>query len=482
MKKVNTLLIGVGYHARRIYVPCFKDNELVNLVACLDLKSQEEKIKTFLKNKNIKTTCYFTDNYILSDELNKQELKQLKEIIKKHEIQAVVISTEPLAHFKYAKWALQNDLNILLDKPITTEVDVSINENRARKLFSDYKYLSEKYKKKLKTKNLVFMLQAQRRFHDGFVVARDKIKEMTQMTNCPVTSIVSFHSDGQWRFPKEIIEQNYHPYNQGYGKMSHSGYHSLDIAIWFAEASLVLEKKWDNFNLYTQFVRPSDFLIQLNKDDYIKLFPNLDKKLLNNKIVKKVTNIKGELDAFTNISLKKGDAIVTNITCNTVHNGFSQRNWVDAIGRDLYKGNGRIRHESYIIEQGPFQSIVLNSFQSEEISKSNIHPYETGGEYHFDIHLFRNNVLFPDCKPYQYINMKKLRPIVEKHGYSRGHQEDARRACNLEFFSAIINNMPISKQTSNFLNHALTTQILSSIYLSASKQNKGKDGVVKQII
>jgi predicted dehydrogenase len=482
MKKVNTLLVGAGYHARRIYIPDLSTNELVNFVACLDLKSQEEKIKTFLKEKQINLDCYFTDNYDLTDFLDDKEIEQLDLIIKKYKIEAVVISTEPLAHFKYAKWAIDNDINVLLDKPITTEIDVSVNEDKAIKLYSDFKYLEEKYKEKLETKNLVFMLQAQRRFHEGFVTVKNKIKEMTEMSNCPVTSIVSFHSDGQWRFPKEIIEQDYHPYNQGYGKMSHSGYHSLDIAMWFAESSLVQDKKWDNFQLYTQFIRPYDFMNQLNKDDYLKLFPNMDKNLLNDEIIKNISNVKGELDAFTNISLKKGDAIITNITCNAVHNGFSQRNWIDVTGRDLYKGNGRIRQESYIIEQGPFQSIIINSFQSEEILKGSSHPYEIGGEYHFDIHLFRNNILFPNSKAYEHISIQKIRPISEEKGYSRGHQEEARRNCNTEFFKAIIEGIPVSNQTSNLLTHNITTKILSSIYLSASEQNNGKNGIVKQVI
>ncbi len=482
MKKINTLLIGAGYHARRIYIPDLNTNELVNLVACLDLKSQEEKIKTFLDDKKIILECYFTDNYNPSDSLDDEEIKQLEIIINTHDIKAVVISTEPLAHFKYVNWALDNNLHVLLDKPITTEIDVSVNEEKALKLYLDFKYLKEKYEEQLKTKNLVFMLQAQRRFHGGFIIVRDKIKEMTKMSNCPVTSITSFHSDGQWRFPKEIIEQDYHPYNKGYGKMSHSGYHSLDIAIWLAESSIVQNKKWDNFQLYAQFVRPSDFLSQINKEDYFKLFPDLDKNILSDEIIKNTSKVKGEIDAFTNISLKKGDAIITNITCNTLHNGFSQRNWIDVSNRDLYKGNGRIRQESYIIEQGPFQSIIINSFQSEEILKSSLSKYEMGGEYHFDIHLFRNSRLFPNMKAYEHIDIDKIMPALEEKGYSRGHQEEARCACNMEFFHAITENIPASSQSSNFLTHDLTTKILSSIYLSASGQNNGKHGIIKEII
>ncbi|PIP61576.1 hypothetical protein COW99_03565 [Candidatus Roizmanbacteria bacterium CG22_combo_CG10-13_8_21_14_all_38_20] len=36
--------------------------------------------------------------------------------------------------------------------------------------------------------------------------------------------------------------------------------------------------------------------------------------------------------------------------------------------KDLYKGNGRLRHESHFIEQGPFQAISFDSYQSKEVN------------------------------------------------------------------------------------------------------------------
>jgi hypothetical protein len=56
--------------------------------------------------------------------------------------------------------------------------------------------------------------------------------------------------------------------------------------------------------------------------------------------------------------------------------------------------------------------------------------------------------------------------------YSRGHQEEARRNCLEEYISAIENNIPPNEQTSNFLDHELSTQILSAIYKSISSQTE----------
>ena len=100
----------------------------------------------------------------------------------------------------------------------------------------------------------------------------------------------------------------------------------------------------------------------------------------------------GEIEAFSNLQFKKGNKVMTNVSINLTHNGFARRDWVTAEGRDLYKGNGRVRHEYHIIEQGPFQCIHFHSYQSKEVDptlKNNL--YEVGGEYHLDIFVFRNS-------------------------------------------------------------------------------------------
>lgn len=47
--------------------------------------------------------------------------------------------------------------------------------------------------------------------------------------------------DTRWRLPAEIVSQDYHPYNQGYGKLSHSGYHCVDMVNCFLRTGMVYE-------------------------------------------------------------------------------------------------------------------------------------------------------------------------------------------------------------------------------------------------
>jgi len=474
----NILLIGCGYHARRIYVPHIIEQSNTKLSAIVDLISQRDIIEKYLSDKSISgVEIAYTGNYEISDVLSEEETMRLDELVERNNINGVIISTEPLAHFKYARWALEKRLHILMDKPITTEFNVSTDKKRAEKIYKDYLILKYLYLEQIKDGSFAFILQAQRRHHEGFRKTRDLIVEMSKRTNCPVTSIEAFHSDGQWRFPKEMLEQNYHPYNQGYGKMSHSGYHSLDIAIWFAQASILdNEKKYDNLEVYSQAVRPADFLHQFTPDDYMRIFPNIVKgDIFSSTELKKMmslgvaANLTGELDAHTLINLKHGDFTITNLGVHAVHNGFSQRSWISAKDKDLYKGNGRVRHESYIIEQGPFQCIIVNSFQSHEIFKSDIEQSAVGGEYHYDIHVFRNSSLFPDLKTYELITMNDMRPMLDRQ-YSRGHQEEARRNCTEEFIATMENRLSPGEQNSNFLDHELSTQILSLLYQSMSSR------------
>ena len=445
-------------------------------VCGLDILSQKDVIEPYLEKNKYSVEMYYT-NDVVQDIVSEDLDNLLKSIKEKHSIDAVIISTEPLMHFKYAKWALENNLNVLMDKPISTERDVSTDLRKAKKLVSDFEELATIYRqKKEQGKVRTFSLMSQRRFHAGYLLARNKIKEVFEKTNCPVTSIQISHSDGQWRFPTEIIEQDYHPYNQGYGKASHSGYHSLDMVNWFVEAALGGEKNIDNADVFSSFVRPNDFIQQLTLDDYRKLFPNFDEfNKYSEEDFTKITKGFGELDVFSNIVFKQGSTALCLGSVNLIHNGFSQRNWVAAAGRDLYKGNGRIRQESHFIEQGPFQSIALLSYQSEEINPNNNNGlHEFGGEWHFDIHVFRNSKLFPEYKSHERFSISDLAEAVMP-GYSRGHQEDARISCIIDFIDSVRDNR---ETQSDILSHERGTRLLAAVYESEIKRSQGENPVV----
>lgn len=481
---VNIMIIGLGPHSKRIYYPiCVKDGKKYGfrLVHCVDLIEKKNDIENYLGELSIKKVemTYVAENERTYDHLHPALEAKLNKIVKEKNITGVIISTEPLAHLQYAAWALKEGLHILMDKPLSTAENITSSLAAVEKIKDDYDFLAECYKKaRIKNDKLTFSLMAQRRWHPAFIEIKRLIGEVFERTNFPISSTTSFHGDGQWRMPTEIIEQNYHPYNQGYGKCCHSGYHSIDIVPWLIRGAENDEKYSDNVDIFSNFSTPIDFINQFNTKDYQKLFSDYDNynKYSDEEFIKKAENF-GEIDAFNLLSFKQGTRQMTLSSINLAHNGCSQRNWVTAEGRDLYKGNGRVRHESHYLEQGPFQSISFTSYQSKEIDLTDKKEdmYNTGGEYHLDIHVFRNNKLFPDWKAYEKITIKDL-DVRILEGKSRGHQEDARRESVLEFISLIKGKK--MQRTSDFFDHRDSTMLLYGIYKSSIKRRKGENPLV----
>ena len=469
------MLIGLGHHARRIYYPIFKElSNKYNLII-VDKKDQEYIINKYIKKINFKpivklfTTNFSTENKNLPNEL----IKNLNDLVSKHKIKGVIISTDPLYHKHYAKWALKNNLSVLMDKPISIYKNISTDSRISGKLTEDYNLLNKLYKKS--NKKVLFSIVSQRRFHKGFIKIKELIDEVFKETNCPITSIQISHSDGQWRLPTEIVDIDYHSYNLGFGKCSHSGYHFFDIINYFFEG-INGNKSINNVDIQSNFMRPIDFLNQITIEDYKSIFNNFNRynKYKLKEYYNKMKNY-GEIDAFINFSFKRDKNVIALGSLNLIHNSFSQRSNVKP-NNDLYKGNGRVRHETYTIQQGPYQCIQIISFQSKEIRKGNKTKYNLGGEYHFEIFVFRNNKLVKKWKNYQKISIKNLQRSYLS-GFSRGHQEDARRFATIEFLD-FLNGKIKKNYVSDFSKHKNSVRIMAGIYKSGALRYNNKNSLV----
>lgn len=474
--KANILLIGFGHHARRIYYPMFEkwgkewDSEIVFGV---DLASQKDTIETYLKfAKNKIELLYLSDDPVNKVKLTKNIELELNKVVKNYSINSVIISTEPLSHVVYAKWALQNGLSILMDKPISTKENMVTSFKQAESIIEDHKVLSNLYKKaKNKNPDIVFSLMIQRRYHKAIEKIQDLIKEVFKHTNCPVTAIQINHGDGQWRTPNEIIDIDYHGFNHGFGVCSHSGYHFFDTLLCLLESAEKKGSEINNVDVFANFLNPSDLMAQLNFGDYKKLFSRFNRyNFYTEKEYLRAVKEYGEVDVFTSFTFKHDKMNVTLGTVNLLHNNFSQRGWLNLKGRDLYKGNGRLRHESYQVNQGPFQTIYYFSFQGQEVAPDKVEGiYGIGGEYHADIHVFRNNVFNPRWKNYEYFGVKNLSEKIMEGG-SRGHIEDAKRFCIKEFVDCVNRRIKREHLKSEFDSHFKSTLLLSGVYQSNTKR------------
>lgn len=464
------LVIGLWYHARRIYLPYLHqlvENGSVDKVIGIDIvwNINEETIKSIIPSIEI---LYIGNTNRYKVLLNK--------INKKYNIDATIIATDPINHKQYLLWSLDNNISCITDKPIVLEEDVIKNYGNIKKMdeaFNKILWKAENLQWKIKCE-----IMCQRRFHKWYLLAKEKIVEIFLRTNCPVTYINSFHCDWQWRFPDEIVEQNYHPYSSWYGKVWHSWYHTIDIVSRFAQSTTNIEKDINNIEVFAHSAFPNDLLYQFNFDDYKKLFSSFNSTYTTNSFANKT---KWYWDADTHISVlyKNNDHVQTIGSINLLHNWFSQRNWMSTDWRDLYKGNWRIRQETILIEQWPFQSIFIESFQSSELNKDSNTLYKKWWEMHFDIHIYRNNSLFPEYKKYEYIWIKDLYKDFWKW-YSRWHNETARRDWMKEFFGSIL--WRGTKTESDILNHKLSTTVFHSVYKSINKHYNWKNNLIKATI
>lgn len=479
-KKAKIILIGCGPHARRVYLPALQKLSNITLDLVVDLNSQEPIVRSSMANFD-ESELYFIEPF--SEKMPVDLDYFLSEYVKDKEISGVIISTEPLVHKIYASWALKNSLNILMDKPITTRCNSVSNLSNAKGILDDYLELYENYKSLQKMKETIFMVNSHRRFHKGFQFVKNLIQEIGEKTNCPVTFIQAYHSDGQWRLPNEIVTQQYHPYCTGYGKASHSGYHIFDTVYQFYNAANVHKKFADSMEIVSSFIQPNGFFKQLEENDYLDIFGE-DYKTVNkwsDEQLNQICSDFGEMDLSTIITLKKDNESIANINVNLIHNGFAGRTWIKP-GKDLYKGNGRIKHESYHIQQGPFQNIQIHSYQAYDNHDEKKGPEDyLGGKNHFEIYVFRNPLFNDDSKQPKVYTLKDMTSEMDSESESESMiaMEMVKFKVVEEFAEYLIGSKDKLSINSQLDDHLIPVQIMSGVYTSNILRQNGENNIVK---
>ena len=151
-----------------------------------------------------------------------------------------------------------------------------------------------------------------------------------------------------------------------------------------------------------------------------------------------------------------------------IHNGFTRRSWM-LPKKDLYKGNGRLRHEYHNIQQGPFQNIQIHSYQSKDNHDvNNEEDLELGGNNHYDIYVFRNKDIIGG-KVLEVITAKDVADAC-KLDKTKVMNELARHEAVKEFLEVIVGNCKGNETRGNIIDHRLTTQLMSMIYESSISQ------------
>jgi predicted dehydrogenase len=394
-------------------------------------------------------------------------------VVRRHRISGLIVSTEPLSHGAYIKYALSRGLSVLADKPLTTRKGVAHDPAQARGVWEDYREILAAYEAARVGRRVCLLVNSHRRWHWGFRKAFELVREIRDRFNCPVTAIHSEHCDGQWRLPGEIVTQDYHPYNRGYGKVSHSGYHILDMVVRFLKAGCIPEKAPDEFRTSSSFLLPEGFLDQLRRDDYRRYFPGEYDAVCphtDDELRAQVLGF-GEIDAHALVEFRRRGVNVAHARISLQHNGFARRCRVRP-GADLYKGNGRVRHERHRIDSGPFQTVYIESYQkSDRHDRSDERDFDRGGNNHFDIVVYRDTGMTGDLEPQV---TYRLPDLVAGEGFdaTRLHNEQAKEGALVEFLRFIRGEIGHDDLTSGIEDHAMTARLMSAVYESHARDER----------
>lgn len=482
MSTIKLALIGCGPHAKRIYLPALaalrRQYDLA-LSLVVELEEAQEATAAAVRASG------FTPETVLvapfAGRIPEQLGRRLATLAELGDIHGVIIATEPLVHRAYAEWALACGLNILIDKPITARSDATSSLTSADGILEDFDALLEVYRALQRRKETVFIVNAQRRVHPGFQLAERLLAEVARITNCPVTSLQSYHCDGQWRLPAEIVTQTYHPYCQGYGKASHSGYHIFDMMYRLYMAAAPADKCADTMEIVSSFVQPLGFIKQLNESDYERLFGSdyIKVKRWSDRELRELCPDFGELDVSGMIALKHQGDTVANLSVNLLHNGFAQRTWL-APGPDLYKGNGRVKHEHHNIQQGPFQNIQIHSYQSSDRHDiTGAGEEELGGNNHFDIHVYRNPLVAGGAPALKVYTSADIRAEMAQSCEQLLTSEAAKHRMTAQFVRYLAGKAPKAALASQIEDHRTPMRFMSGLYRSHVLRQHGIDPVVR---
>ena len=476
---INILVIGCGPHATHYYLPAIlrraaSDGD-VRLAGVLDIEPQRSFVTEELAARRIPAKAWFTAPFD-GDALPGATASLLDSLLAEGAFNAVVVATDPLHHKCYADWAISRSLPILMDKPVTTRENAALDPAQALGIAGDYEDTLARYLA-LPAPRPPFILLAHRRYHPGILEVRRIVREVCAQTGCPVTNIRSAHADGQWRLPHEICHQRHHSYNQGHGKLSHSGFHFVDCATEFwREGLLAAGKTADDVEVFASVVRPDGFQKQLSRDAYHRLF---GKEAYDAACPESEGDLAtayagcGELDAEAVMTLRSGGVPFSIASLGLLHDSYSRRAWL-LPDRDLYKGNGRVKHEDHSIQVGPFLNVRVQSYQSKD-RHDVCAPGEDelpGGNNHYELLVFRNERMIGG-RPFERFTLRDL-PGAESFDPGSLFIAQVKDRCLDEWLGAIRNpGTPDDRLMSAFSDHRMGVRLLSALYRAIAARQRG---------
>jgi thymidylate kinase len=378
-------VVGLGPHARRIYWPLLHHYD-IHVPLVVDKLPQQPVIDTFLSSQSLQPWSTF---YLHPDQHFHPHLAStLANLKHAGKLDGIILSTEPRFRMPYLKFCVNNNIHVLMDKPISAVPNASNHPHAAEQLLKDFDQIHNLLDSKPFVKRPNLFVQTQRRVHQGYQFVFDTIEDCVSRFRVPVSFIDIYHGDGMWPSLDEMKHRENHPYKFGYGKLLHSGYHFIDLLQQLIDINNRHCEQIQTMVVRGSATRKNDFFNQF-RSHKVSEFPLADAQ--NN-----YRDDYGELDAFLQFQFFSSKGLQTTCALSLLQNSFSTRSSFQ-VSDDMYKGVGRVRHERLVVNIGPLLSVHVHSYQADgkdaEAAKLCDPPFGVGHPHHFEVLVFRNSAL-----------------------------------------------------------------------------------------
>ena len=220
----------------------------------------------------------------------------------------------------------------------------------------------------------------QRRHHPGYKLVHKLVSDVVQTWGVPLSFVDIYHGDGMWCMPGELATREQHPYKYGYGKVMHSGYHFLDLLLWLQSVNDTLlpdAKRPDSMEVTSRHLSAQDVVAQVTPSALGAMTGAAEAEVAASYQQFRESAVATELGELNMHALvqfvrsagrgptSEEPRVVCTASVNLLQNSLSRRAWFHPRA-DVYKGNGRVRHERVVLNVGNLLSVHVHSYQSHE--------------------------------------------------------------------------------------------------------------------
>jgi predicted dehydrogenase len=479
----RVVLVGCGNHARDFYLPLLRQPR-ASLVLVVDVASREAAVREELAAQGLspEPEIFLVDDRCRdAEDLPAPVAEALRERLDRLGVRMAIVSTEPKAHKSYAKFFLGDDIDVMIDKPLTAPRHASTDPAQASQVYEDYEELlalSEQHP------GARFTIHCQRRYDPAFRYIKNVLDMAVLECQVPVSYVDVYHGNGHWNMPPEFLSREDHPHKYGYGKLLHSGYHYIDLFAWFSQSNeLLADRAPDRIRLVQQTQQPEDLLFQLGPNGYQQFFgPEAFRDFFEAHDPRDFEGF-GETESCSVIQLLRDGRVVTSGTIRLVDTTVSRRAWPHT-PPNVNIGNGRIRHSQLTVSVGPLLTVQLHSYESYERRFRADHPGDPaapGNWDHEDVYVFRNHQLIGDLpRPLGGPAFQRLRgrDLADEFAYPGGSDDDR---CTLERGQRqMLDEFLAGKPPATTLErYGRTCRLLSLLLQASAQERRGEPPLVE---